>query len=61
MKISLHGKVSKDESFLNVTKPLKRGNRISMTSGKKAFRVFGYERLPDFCYVCGRSDHQEQD
>ena len=46
---------------MNVTKPLKRGKMLSLAEGGKVLAMFRYERLPDFCYVCGCLDHQELD
>ena len=44
---------------INTSKPLKRGKMISVEGGGRVLAMFRYERLPDFCYVCGRLDHQE--
>ena len=46
---------------INVSKPLKRGKVLSVPGNGKALAMFRYERLPDFCYICGILDHQEQD
>ncbi|XWS77205.1 hypothetical protein CRYUN_Cryun01aG0241600 [Craigia yunnanensis] len=46
---------------INVHRPLKRGKLISLDEGKKLLTWFKYERLPDFCYICGIIDHQELD
>ena len=45
----------------NVIKPLKRGSRVFVTRIGKVLAIFHYERLPDFCYVCEKLDHQEHD
>ncbi|XVF86575.1 hypothetical protein PTKIN_Ptkin18bG0053000 [Pterospermum kingtungense] len=37
------------------------GKYLRCPNGQKALALFKYERLPDFCYLCGRLDHQEQD
>ena len=42
---------------INVMKPLKRGKMILVERNGKVLAMFRYERLPDFCYVCGRLDH----
>lgn len=46
---------------IDITKPLCRG-RMVQTGGPSAMWVeFKYERLPIFCYWCGKVDHDEQD
>ena len=34
---------------------------LSVPGGGKVLAMFRYEHLPNFCYACGRLDHQEQD
>lgn len=46
---------------MNVTKPLNMGKMIVDENGTKKLIGFKYERMPDFCYVCGRFDHPEVD
>ncbi|CAB4304489.1 unnamed protein product [Prunus armeniaca] len=42
---------------LDITKPLKRGTKISLPSGQQEWVDFRYERLPDLCYNCKRMGH----
>ncbi|KAK4424714.1 hypothetical protein Salat_1665000 [Sesamum alatum] len=42
---------------INVTKPLKRALRICSKSGEESMIRFSYERLPNFCYLCGKLGH----
>ncbi|KAL0395136.1 UNVERIFIED_CONTAM: hypothetical protein Slati_4479800 [Sesamum latifolium] len=42
---------------INVTKPLVRVLRVSTTSGEELIMSFTYERLQNFCYLCGRLGH----
>ena len=44
---------------INISKPLKRGSKIIVARGETVFAIFKYERLLDFCYICGRLDHWE--
>ena len=44
---------------INIYKPLKQGNEIAVTRGGSVLEIFKYERLLDFCYICGQLDHQE--
>ena len=46
---------------INVSNPLKRGKVLSVARQDKVLATFRYERLPDFCYVCGRLDHLKTD
>ncbi|XVF71961.1 hypothetical protein PTKIN_Ptkin12aG0082300 [Pterospermum kingtungense] len=46
---------------IDVSKPLKRGSKITRTGGGKHLVAFRYEKLPDFCYMCGKLNHQESD
>ena len=46
---------------INISHPLKRGKVLSMAGQDKVLATFRYERLPNFCYVCGRLDHLEID
>ena len=43
----------------NVHSPLKLGKLVSLEVDRRVLALFKYERLPDFCYCCGRLDHQE--
>ena len=47
--------------IINFKKPLKRGSRITISRSGSVIVVFKYEKLPDFCYMCGYLDHQEND
>jgi hypothetical protein len=42
--------------FLDLTKPLERG-RALLINGKSVWISFKYEKLPQFCYSCGRIFH----
>ncbi|KAL0439101.1 UNVERIFIED_CONTAM: hypothetical protein Slati_2393100 [Sesamum latifolium] len=42
---------------LNVNKPLKRAMKVRSTSGEELLVRFTYERLPNFCYLCGLLGH----
>ena len=47
--------------ILDISQPLSRG-RIVRTGGSDSRWVeFKYERLPVFCYLCGRLDHDEKE
>ncbi|KAL0433047.1 UNVERIFIED_CONTAM: hypothetical protein Slati_2639000 [Sesamum latifolium] len=42
---------------VNVTQPLKRALKIRSTSGEELLARLTYERLPNFCYLCGLLGH----
>ncbi|KAL0433422.1 UNVERIFIED_CONTAM: hypothetical protein Slati_2676500 [Sesamum latifolium] len=42
---------------LNVHQPLKRALKLRSPTGKELVGRFTYERLPNFCYLCGRLGH----
>ncbi|KAL0303028.1 UNVERIFIED_CONTAM: hypothetical protein Sradi_6170900 [Sesamum radiatum] len=42
---------------LNVNAPLKRALKITTPLGSEHLVSFTYERLPNFCYLCGRLGH----
>ncbi|KAG8372542.1 hypothetical protein BUALT_Bualt12G0076900 [Buddleja alternifolia] len=42
---------------LNIKNPLKRALKLHTGMGKEFLVLFTYERLPNFCYLCGRVDH----
>lgn len=46
---------------LNVNKPLRRGMMLTVHKTGKLLVSFRYERLPDFCYVCGCLSHHESE
>ncbi|KMT00777.1 hypothetical protein BVRB_9g220580 [Beta vulgaris subsp. vulgaris] len=47
--------------LLDVTKPLRRVQRVALKDGSSALIEIKYERLPTFCYMCGRIGHIERD
>ena len=55
------GRYLKVRVAINTSKPLKRGKMLFVPRGSKVLAMFRYEHLPDFCYICGRLDHLEQD
>ncbi|MFQ6634406.1 hypothetical protein Gotur_011216 [Gossypium turneri] len=42
---------------LNVQKPLRRGIFVSTGNGNKCWIPFKYEKLPTFCFGCGKLGH----
>ena len=46
---------------LNISQPLIRGRMVRMGGSDSRWVEFKYERLPVFCYLCGRLDHDEKD
>ncbi|MBA0786569.1 hypothetical protein Gotri_026561 [Gossypium trilobum] len=46
---------------LNVQKPLRRGIFVSTGNGNKCWIPFKYEKLPTFCFGCGRLGHGLQE
>lgn len=54
------GKCLRVRVLLNVSKALVRGSRIDF-NGVVSVVVFCYERLGDFCFVCGKLDHLDKD
>ncbi|XVE87988.1 hypothetical protein DITRI_Ditri19aG0032300 [Diplodiscus trichospermus] len=55
------GKYLRLRVSINVTKPLKKYKRIKFNSQDRTLVNFKYEKLGDFCYICGMLDHLEQD
>lgn len=54
------GKFLRVKAEIDLMKPLKRGTVIKF-QGKSLRVFFKYERLPNFCYTCGRIGHQIKD
>lgn len=47
--------------LMDVTKPLRRVQKIRNSKGNIVLVEIKYERLPTFCYACGRIGHVERD
>lgn len=45
---------------LPINKPLRRGANIVNLDGDKYWFTFKYERLPNFCFLCGILGHDEK-
>jgi len=45
---------------IDLTLPLCRGRVITLVDGGKSWVAFKYERLPNFCYWCGRLTHDDK-
>jgi len=45
---------------INAYEPIPRGTKLTM-GGKTIDIKFKYERLPNFCYWCGKLDHIDTD
>ncbi len=46
---------------LDILRPLSRGRKARRADGTELWISFKYERLPNFCYWCGRLTHAEKD
>ena len=46
---------------IDIAKPLCRGRKAQLPSGKETWISFKYERLPIFCYWCGCLTHGDKD
>jgi hypothetical protein len=55
-----YGKFLRVKSSIDLRKPLKRGTVVHYQD-RNLKVYFKYERLPNFCYVCGRIGHQIRD
>ncbi|CAL9013385.1 unnamed protein product, partial [Prunus brigantina] len=51
------GKFLRIRVSVDVSKPLRRGKKMLLPSGNNVFVEFRYERLPEFCFCCGRMGH----
>ena len=48
--------------LLNIRKPIRRGSKVRLgLCGKVCWVDFKYEKLPEFCYVCGIIGHITRD
>jgi hypothetical protein len=54
------GKFLRVKTLIDLRKPLKRGTVVKY-QGKDLRVFFKYERLPTFCFVCGKIGHQIKD
>ena len=46
---------------IDISKPLCRGRKARLASGRETWISFKYERLPIFCYWCGCLTHGDKD
>lgn len=54
------GKFLRVRVQIDVTEKLVRGKRVTIEGRESRWVFFKYERLPKFCYRCGRLDHREK-
>ncbi|CAN1815741.1 hypothetical protein LINPERHAP1_LOCUS27552 [Linum perenne] len=42
---------------MDIRNPIKRGKKVVKPNGEWSIAKFRYEKLPTFCYICGRMGH----
>ena len=55
------GKYLRVRVRVDATKKLVRGKKVTIEGGGSRWVFFKYERLPNFCYQCGRLDQGVKD
>ena len=45
---------------LSIEKPLRMGGYVTNMDGERCWVSFKYERLPNFCFTCGKIGHDEK-
>ncbi|CAL5359252.1 unnamed protein product [Camellia sinensis] len=55
------GRTMRIRVALDVRKPLRRGMKLALSSAEPIWVDFKYERLPIYCYFCGRLGHSERE
>ena len=55
------GKYLRVQVQVDTSEKLIRGKRVSIEEDGGRWAFFKYERLPNFCYVCGMLDHGEKE
>jgi len=59
-EVNRMGKFLRLRTSINLSKPLKWGSKLHF-QGKDIWVDYKYERLPNFCFACGRIGHQMRD
>ena len=57
---SNQAKIMRIRVDIQLDKPLRRDGKIASMEGEKFWVNFKYERLPIFCFQCGRLGHDEK-
>ncbi|KAI7989431.1 hypothetical protein LOK49_LG13G00250 [Camellia lanceoleosa] len=55
------GRTMRIRVAIDVRKPLRRGMKFALSSADLIWVDFKYERLPIFCYFCGRLGHSDRE
>ena len=58
---NLLGKCIRVQVKIDITQPLCRGRLVKFGGPSSTWVSFHYERLPIFCYWCGKLNHDERD
>ncbi|MFQ6645395.1 hypothetical protein Gotur_018939 [Gossypium turneri] len=61
LRSEVNGEFCRLRIKLNVQKPLRRGIFVSIGNGNRIWIPFKYEKLPTFCFGCGKLGHGLQE